>query len=378
MAERWRRGALVIASTLLTLLLLEAGVRLWIKLVTPTLYVLDDELGWTHRPNAERMEESEGSRVLVRINSFGLRGPMHVGPSARYRVLVLGDSFAEGRQVSDDDLFSVVLEREHPELEVVNTSVMGYGTVQEALMLQKFEPLVLPKTVVLMVFHNDLRDNVTPFGPWIGPRPYADPSAAFHSVDWRPFLPFLPPIPAPAWLYRRSMLVELWQRRRLDKLRHTQLINAYIEHWWDMPEEIKWRVLERWVAALAQGRDLLLVACPERVDVQSGNREITGRLDAIAKRHMVRFVNLQDVLSTEEFLEIHWNAHGHKVVAETLASVLTGSDQSDAASARVPAARTMLRMPAVRTQEPPEALAAAVLPAEHGGCLRRVGADIRQ
>src|SRR2546425_2836304 len=35
-------------------------------------------------------------------------------------------------------------------------------------------------------------------------------------------------------------------------------------------------------------------------------------------------------------------------------------------------------MPAFRTQEPPDALAATVLPADHGGCLRRAGADIRQ
>ena len=39
---------------------------------------------------------------------------------------------------------------------------------------------------------------------------------------------------------------------------------------------------------------------------------------------------------------------------------------------------TSLRMPAVRPQESPDALAAAVLRAEHGGCLRRAGADIRQ
>ena len=35
-------------------------------------------------------------------------------------------------------------------------------------------------------------------------------------------------------------------------------------------------------------------------------------------------------------------------------------------------------MPAIRAQEAPEALAATVLPPEHGGCLRRAGADIRQ
>src|SRR5438094_6719055 len=39
---------------------------------------------------------------------------------------------------------------------------------------------------------------------------------------------------------------------------------------------------------------------------------------------------------------------------------------------------TSLTLPAVRTQEPPDALAALVLPAEHGGCLQRAGAAIRQ
>src|SRR5437016_2481327 len=172
--EYLARAVLVVSATLLGLLTIEGAVRVWIAATTPTLLVLDPELGWADHANVRRIERSEGVEALVETNALGLRDPLHAGPSKGHRILILGDSFAEGRQVSNHELFSVLVERAHPRLKLVNTGVIGYGTVQEALALKRWEPLVHPELVVLLVFRNDLGDNLSPFSPPIGPRPYAD------------------------------------------------------------------------------------------------------------------------------------------------------------------------------------------------------------
>lgn len=46
-------------------------------------------------------------------------------------MLVLGDSFTEAIQVGEVDLFTSQLEVLHPNVEVLNAGVGGYGTVQE-------------------------------------------------------------------------------------------------------------------------------------------------------------------------------------------------------------------------------------------------------
>jgi len=302
-------------------MLTESVVRAWVLLTTPTMFALDDELGWSHRAGIRHVEESEGVRALIGLNALGLRGPVHVGPTTRQRVLILGDSFAEGRQVNDEELFSLIWEREHPELEIVNAGVMGYGTVQEAMVLRHLEPLVHPTLVVLLVSANDPRDNVTPFVASLGPRPYADTDGGFRALNWKPYLPFLPPLPGRVWLYRHSVAFQLWQTRRAIRLIHTQLMNDYRDHWWrGVPNDVKWKVLGTWVATIARGRRLVVVSCPTREAVIAGETEFTDRLRAISEGVGVPYVDLQPVLRPEHFLPIHWNAAGQRVVARTLAS----------------------------------------------------------
>src|SRR5262249_1154366 len=90
------------------------------------------------------------------------------------RVLVLGDSFTEGVQVGEDDLFTARMERADPHLEVWNAGVGGYGTVQEYLYLATDGLKFHPDLVLLMFYENDLTDNGLSYYPGFGPRPYVD------------------------------------------------------------------------------------------------------------------------------------------------------------------------------------------------------------
>src|SRR5262245_41457465 len=95
--------------------------------------------GWANNPGT-KAEYGEGEfRIEVTHNSLGFRGPEVARELAadRRRVLVLGDSFAYGIGVEDDETFSARLQALEPRLDVLNSGVNGYGTGQELLLLRE-------------------------------------------------------------------------------------------------------------------------------------------------------------------------------------------------------------------------------------------------
>jgi lysophospholipase L1-like esterase len=314
--------ALVFLSGVVTLAALEGAVRLWAVLATPNLFVLDDDLGWWHRAKVRRTMARDGE-VVVETDELGLRGPPHAGPSTRRRILVLGDSLTEGLQVSQADLFSIILERLRPDLAIFNAGVTGYGTVQEILVAQRLEPLVRPDLSLLMVFAaNDLTDNMMPFNEGSGPRPWMDADGRFHPLDWGPFQPLLLPLPGKTFLHRYSLAAYVVHRRLIKTLHRD---STSVKRWRSaVSEDGKWRVLAGLIGRLAAGRRLVIVALPTPEDVASEDTAVARRLASIAGGVGAPFVNLQLVLRSHHFQkgDYHWNAAGHEVVAQYLASVL--------------------------------------------------------
>jgi len=101
--------------------------------------------------------------VEIAVNSAGLRGPDIRDPRApgSFRLLVLGDSVSFGLGVQERDTWPRVLESRlrvaRPELdvEVLNHSVSGYGTLDEALVLEARIDVLQPDLVVLGYCLND-------------------------------------------------------------------------------------------------------------------------------------------------------------------------------------------------------------------------------
>ncbi len=126
-------------------------------------YVYDATLGWRNIPN---WRASTRGHALT-INSNGLRDREYSfeKPAGTTRLLVLGDSYVWGYGVSDEDVFTEVLERKlagtsNP-WEVINTGVSGWGTDQEYLFLKSEGIRYAPDIVVLGFFLlNDLRNNI--------------------------------------------------------------------------------------------------------------------------------------------------------------------------------------------------------------------------
>jgi hypothetical protein len=99
-------------------------------------YRRDEELGFVPRPNVEGVHRQKGSfAATFSTNSLGLRDREHTYAKREdvTRAVVLGDSFAWGWGVNDDEVFTSVLEAAVGDLEVINLGVKAYTLPQEIL-----------------------------------------------------------------------------------------------------------------------------------------------------------------------------------------------------------------------------------------------------
>jgi len=169
------RILLIVLGLALPLLLLEGSVRL-LRIAPPAdpqpgLWEPHPYLGWFHKPNQGGMWVSEYNefQVPVHINARGLRD-REIGydnPGHAFRILVLGDSFAEALQVPLEQTFASQLENllSTPELpvEVINGGVGGWGTDQEGVFYTIDGFRYQPDLVLLCFFAgNDVLNNYQP------------------------------------------------------------------------------------------------------------------------------------------------------------------------------------------------------------------------
>jgi hypothetical protein len=120
----------------------------------PECAVYDPGLFYTMRPGSCRFENREFDTTL-RINSKGVRDDEEslVGPE----IIVLGDSFAMGWGVEQDEAFPQVMRRLCGR-RVLNTGVPSWGTVREVRMLDRLDTSRL-RFLVVEYSSNDAEEN---------------------------------------------------------------------------------------------------------------------------------------------------------------------------------------------------------------------------
>jgi lysophospholipase L1-like esterase len=105
------------------------------------------------------------NKNFVETNNLGFHDHERQATNDNYRILFLGDSFLEGRQVETDSLFTIRLEEKFSQqarrIETINGGVSGTGTAyQYVLWKEFFEPNIKVDHLVLCFFMgNDLVDN---------------------------------------------------------------------------------------------------------------------------------------------------------------------------------------------------------------------------
>ena len=115
-------------------------------------------------PHASIMNLDENTN-LMETNNLGFHDREREATNGNYRILFIGDSFVEGRQVDTPSLFTVRLEKkltdDGQKIETINGGVPGTGTAyQYSLWKEFFEPNIKVDHLVLCLFMgNDLLDN---------------------------------------------------------------------------------------------------------------------------------------------------------------------------------------------------------------------------
>ncbi len=131
-------------------------------------YQPDPHLGAFHIPHKEGVWEKACFRTWVKFNSQGLRDVEHTLEKSDgvFRIVVLGDSYAEALQVRFEESFPRVLEQFLNEanlskrFEVINLGNSGFGTDQEYLSLKHYGIQYNPDLVILaFLTGNDIRNN---------------------------------------------------------------------------------------------------------------------------------------------------------------------------------------------------------------------------
>jgi lysophospholipase L1-like esterase len=226
------RAALAVLGLALALLMLEGGVRV-MGIAPPAdplppLWEPHPYLGWFHIPNSGGLWYSEYGEYQtdVHINARGLRD-REIGydnPQNAYRILVLGDSYAEGLHVALEETLPKQLETRladpgHP-VEVINGGVSGWGTDQEAIFYAIEGFRYEPDLVLLLLFtRNDMLNN---YGPLEAARMGSVQKPFFRMEGYELVVPPFPFEPPPGtgsenppllafgdWLRARSALYRL-------------------------------------------------------------------------------------------------------------------------------------------------------------------------
>jgi hypothetical protein len=158
---------LVVAALFFSAGLAEIGLRIFFQKefkapidVQNLLFRYDPLLGWF--PIANSRGEFTSSRTIHIVhNNLGLRGPEPI-TNGKPTIMFLGDSFVWGYDVEEPERFTEKIQAKHPEWNVLNLGVSGYGTDQEYLLLQQQFDRYKPQMVFLIVCAaNDIGDNCT-------------------------------------------------------------------------------------------------------------------------------------------------------------------------------------------------------------------------
>ena len=198
------RLVLVVASVLFTLGVLEIGCRLWrgpASLLDWSNIVLDDRRA-TRAAGAGRLKY-DAELGFVPIQGFAADGITYdplgyrVTPApagivlAEPPILIVGDSYAHGDEVSDGETWAALLQLP-THRRTVNAGVSGYGLDQIVLRAERAVRDIRPASIVLVFIAEDLRRSEMK-RVWGAEKPYFEPGGGAPTLRNVP----VPPAPTP-------------------------------------------------------------------------------------------------------------------------------------------------------------------------------------
>ena len=362
---------LVFLSTAFTLGIAEIGLRLFAPNLASepvtsnqyNFYLYDPTLGWSNIPGARGIFSRAEFSYDLNINSLGLRGPeiTPAKPAGVRRIAVLGDSFVWGIGAADAELFTTLLAEALPATEVLNFGVAGYSPIQYHLLTEKVLALEPDVVVISFCLGNDFADAVY-WNRYDYYKPYArlDETGELL-IDGYP-LPNIKRFPSRydsgmfAWLHERSYLVRLVDGfvrglgGGLDRYGQQgpadfDESDIYLQP--DKPSteqvmRINGKLLEAMSKAYQlRGIPVIVLAVPTKCELglcytlESRSDAARGLLRRAVAGLPVTLLDPVDQFDGTDFWskDAHWNAAGHRKIAQVLLPAvnvaLTSRDTSE-------------------------------------------------
>jgi len=364
--------ALGVAEGIVRLIYPEFGIPIF---TTKLFTEFDPLLGWRKIPNFHGTHVQDEYTIVERFNSKGLRGPEYPykKPAGEFRILVLGDSFAEGYTVEFEELCSELLKQKlstglNKHVQVINAGTGGYSTDQELLFLRTEGVKYEPDLVIVLYCENDAPMNVksvyytmgrgqkplfaledgklslksTPQKTWDRTEE-AEKDTAKKEHDYKK--PFSLLKPDTWYLYRLTKYV-------LNRRSKNATAGGPIEQVLESAPEDKpagdtayrgrqdeWNMTEALMAQIQKeaadaGAKFLLYSIPQKEDVYSAkapDSAIEHNLRVMSQRHAMKFIptiatfrkQAANLESSQKRLywkkDSHWTPEGHRLTAEILA-----------------------------------------------------------
>ena len=257
-------GALAVASMLLTLVLVEAYLRSTRSLETffdPVQY--EPELaseGWKRSFVRDYAKLRKSARMGTDLGGYvhdpdlGWDTPRHFRGVHGYqadkqpdvfRVVVIGDSFTYGAEVSDDETYPHRLEMLLPKGEVINLGVRAYGIDQAVLKYLKYGRAYRPDLLVVGIWSLDYLRTPLTFYRFAKPLYVIDPGT--HALTLT-----RTPVPPPDDMYRMLerelgpffFTYGLLRQAYRMKFPEARGLERYFEKWDPLIEAILGRLVE--------------------------------------------------------------------------------------------------------------------------------------
>ena len=286
--------------------------------------IYDPLLGWTSPPST-RWPDYYGPGEHCTFNARGFRALEEyadAAPDGRVRVLVLGDSFADGLGVGDKDTFPAQLERLHPRVQAPNLAKISYGLDQAVLRYERDAKDMDADIVLLAVIDDDLnRARWERFnGYWPKPR-FRIANDGELELTGTPVPNFSLPVSGPVAFLQRSALFLIVRQYLAESFRKKD------------DQALAWGILDRLRRfAGERGHEVALAYLPTIPEVKTGELLPLARLlEQYAHQKGLRFVQAASTFEglgakriDECFLEVngHYSARGNELVAQALGAGL--------------------------------------------------------
>lgn len=325
----WRQALLLVAGGVVaTALAIEIGVRI----ATGSLFtwggnerddnlVTDPMLGRVYAYQGQGRHPTK--HFVITIGEHGTRTNGAPPAAGRPLTLAVGDSFAFGDGVDDDETWPAALEKLAGG-RVVNAGMIGFGLDQAVLRAERLVETYHPDTIVVAFIPHDVRRCELSY--WSGfSKPYFDIDGAglrLHPAE----VPTPPPFAGLRKVLAQSMALD----RLFPRFLHWQGPDALAVH--DRGEEVACLLMAR-LAELGRRHDVRIVvlAHPQAPDSTPEDVQTAATVLACAADNGLTALDLFPVFTRlplderQRLFDRHLTPAGNRLVAGELAALLGGS-----------------------------------------------------